>query len=200
MGHTYFKNKTVAKTLTAVLASLALLNTACLEKEIDEITNNTVGGVVQGLNGTVVLQNSNGDELEITSDGPFAFQSPMTLAERYEVTIVEQPETQECAVRNHTGMIGASSGAIVEVTCSTIFHFVGVTVVGLQGNLAILNNGTDVTHISADGSYAFPTFLVHGASYNVTINAQPSGQTCVVNDGSGIANDDVTDIIISCGP
>lgn len=71
---------------------------------------------------------------------------------------------------------------------------------GLTGTgLALQNNGSDTLPITGDGGFVFATALVDGADYVVTVSTQPTGQTCTVNNGSGvIATEDVTNVAVTC--
>jgi len=77
----------------------------------------TVGGTVSGLNGTLMLQNNGGDNLTITSNGPFTFRTPFGYGSTYDVTVVSQPVGQSCAVANGVGAYMGSSITNVAVTC-----------------------------------------------------------------------------------
>jgi hypothetical protein len=199
MSKLNFKNQ-ITKTTTLLIAALSLMNTACTKEQVDELTHGTVSGTVTGLSGTLVLEDNNGDQVTMTGDGDFTFPSEVSITEHYHIAVAQQPDHQTCSVQNASGSVAMSEVHEVVVYCSHESYFVGVTVTGLTGTLQILNNGTDVTTINADGSYAFPTYLAEGTTYNVTVVTQPSGQTCVVTNGSGTISDDVTDIVISCGP
>ena len=72
------------------------------------------------------------------------------------------------------------------------------TVTGLGGTL-MLQNGTDSLSIGADGPFEFAMPIAIGASYDVFVEIQPSGQFCAVTHGAGTATGDVTDVMISCG-
>ena len=53
--------------------------------------------------------------------------------------------------------------------------------------------------MSANGSFTFATQLPGGAAYAVTVQANPSGQTCTVASGSGaIASANVTNVAVTC--
>ncbi len=86
-------------------------------------TTYTVGGVISGLSGTVVLQNNAGNDLTITASGPFTFSTPLTSGSPYAVTVRTQPTsatlTQVCTVSNGAGNIAAASVATVVVACVT---------------------------------------------------------------------------------
>jgi hypothetical protein len=72
---------------------------------------------------------------------------------------------------------------------------------GLTGpGLALqLNGGTAFTIPAGAGSILFPTTLVKGQSYAVTIANQPTPQSCTVSNGSGtVVNTDVSSISVAC--
>jgi alpha-tubulin suppressor-like RCC1 family protein len=66
--------------------------------------------------------------------------------------------------------------------------------------LALVNNGGDTLAVAADGPVTFPNPLAKGASYRVTVLAQPTGptQTCVVTGGSGTVTTDITTVSVAC--
>mgnify|MGYP006155740297 CR=1 FL=1 len=75
-------------------------------------------------------------------------------------------------------------------------HAVGGTVTGLVGTL-VLANGTEAElTITANGSYA--TNILQGQAYNIVVRTQPAGQTCVVENGSGVVAGPVTNILVTC--
>ncbi len=78
----------------------------------------TIGGTVTGLGSgkTLVLQNNGGDDLSITQNGSFTFQSPLAYGSSYNVTVVTQPAGQTCIVSNGSGTISADVTDI-KVTC-----------------------------------------------------------------------------------
>jgi len=96
---------------------------------------------------------------------------------------------------------GSGSSATSAGAASSTFT-VGGTTSGLAGSgLVLQNNGADNLALSADGSFTFPTSLITGNSYNVSVLTQPSApnQTCVVTGGSGIvASGSIDDIAVRC--
>lgn len=75
-------------------------------------------------------------------------------------------------------------------------HSVGGTVTGLVGTLILANGtGADLT-ITASGSYA--TSISQGEAYHIVVRTQPAGQTCVVENGSGVVAGPVTNILVAC--
>jgi hypothetical protein len=78
-------------------------------------------------------------------------------------------------------------------------YTVGGSISGLAGTVTLQNNGGDNLVRSANGSFTFATALADSSAYSVTVIAQPSGQTCSVNNGSGtISGADVTDVAVEC--
>ncbi|NOZ24904.1 MAG: hypothetical protein GXO94_02280 [Nitrospirae bacterium] len=72
---------------------------------------------VSGLSGTVVLQNNGDDDLTVTSDGTFEFETSLPVGSAYEVTVDRQPYGQSCFVANGTGTIADADVTDVTVEC-----------------------------------------------------------------------------------
>jgi hypothetical protein len=80
-------------------------------------------------------------------------------------------------------------------------YTVGGTVSGLgAGNFLVLqNNGGDDLNVTANGAFSFATPVTDGAGYIVTVLTQPAGQTCTVNNGTGIISGaSPSNITVSC--
>jgi hypothetical protein len=79
----------------------------------------TVGGVVAGLDGTLVLQVNGGDDLQVAGGAPhaFTFPTPLPSGTGYAVTILAQPPNQNCLVSNANGTIGDANVVDVSVSC-----------------------------------------------------------------------------------
>jgi len=73
---------------------------------------------------------------------------------------------------------------------------IGGTVSGLGTGLSVtlLNNGSDALTVSSNGNFAFANLLNDNASYAVTVQTQPVGQTCSVANGSGTLDAEGTSI------
>jgi hypothetical protein len=79
---------------------------------------------------------------------------------------------------------------------------IGGTVTGLVGSGLVLQNngGDDLTVAAADIVFEFAEPVIVGDPYEVTVLTQPDGQTCSVENFSGVAPDvDVTDVEVTCG-
>ena len=161
-----------------------------------------VGGTVSGLSGTVVLKDNGGDALTLTSNGTFAFATPLASGSAYAVTVATQPSApaQTGTVTAGTGSVVASNVTGVLVTCVTNTYTVGGSVTGLAGTV-VLSNGTDSLSLTADGAFTFAKSVASGGTYAVTVTSQPSSptQVCTVTAGSGsVTNANVTNVAVTC--
>ena len=80
-------------------------------------------------------------------------------------------------------------------------YTVGGTVAGLgNANGLTLSDGTESLAISAGAtSFIFPMRLGSGATYSITVTAQPPGEACTVASGSGaIGAANVTNAVVTC--
>ena len=78
-------------------------------------------------------------------------------------------------------------------------YSIGGTVSGLSGTLVLLNNDGDADTITSNGSFTFATSVTEGTPYDVTVQTQPAGQTCVVTNTAGtIGGSNVTNVSVSC--
>ena len=168
-------------------------------------TGFTIGGTVTGLSGTgLVLQDNGGDNLTVTSNGTFAFATPVTIGKTYAVTVLTQPSSpvQSCVVTNGTGTVTNAAITSVQVTCTTTKFTVGGTVTGLSGTgLVLQDNGGDNLSVSASGAFTFATSVASGAAYAVTILTQPTSpsQTCTLTNATGtVGSANVTNVAVSC--
>jgi hypothetical protein len=169
------------------------------------ISTFSVGGTLSGLAGTgLLLQNNGGDDLQPRADGPFEFAVAVQSGRPYNVTVAAQPTgpAQECTVENGSGVIGAENVKNVRVRCVTTEFMIGGRVRGLAGaGLVLQNNGGDPLPIGANGPFTFGNSLPTGATYAITVAAQPAGPTqeCSVANGSGtIGTANVSNVDVSC--
>jgi 6-phosphogluconolactonase (cycloisomerase 2 family) len=91
---------------------------------------------------------------------------------------------------------GSDGGTLVPQT-----YTIGGTVAGLAANASVVlvNNGTDILTVSANGAFTFAKPVDPNGSYAVTVKNRPAGQNCVVTSGSGSAvMADVTSVAVTC--
>jgi len=84
----------------------------------------TVGGSVNGLAGgnTIALKNNGGSLTFVTTNGAFAFPTPVPTGTAYAVTVSGNPSTptgQICTVTNGSGTVGTANVTTITITCTT---------------------------------------------------------------------------------
>ena len=164
----------------------------------------TISGTVTGLlSSSLVLQNNGADDILINADGSFTFANPITSGSRFEVTVRTAPAmpSQTCRVLGGTGTIGSGDVTSVAINCMTNAYTISGTISGLSRSVTLRNNTGDDLVITANGTFAFSTPVLSGATYGVTVPTQPDHpwQTCTVTAGTGtVTNADVTSIAVAC--
>ena len=78
----------------------------------------SVGGTVLGLSGTVVLEDNGGDDLSVTANGTFTFNTPVADGAAYSVTVKTAPANQNCTVSNGSDTMGSANITNVTVSCA----------------------------------------------------------------------------------
>ena len=161
------------------------------------------GGSIAGLTSSgLELQNGSREVLTVpATNTAFTFLTRLASGATYNVSVRTQPAGQHCTVQNGTSPLisGITSDVTnIAVTCTGIT--IGGTVNGLTGTgLVLQNNGGNNLPITANGAFTFTNPVAVGATYNVTVIAQPTGQTCTVTNGSGTAaNAPVTNVAVTC--
>ena len=173
------------------------------------LTPDLLGGTVTGLTGPtpvgLALRLNGGALLPIASNGTFAFPVPLLPGSPYDVTVGSQPSGQTCVINQHkTGSFAGGYQPPVTVVCSAIPRYtLGLTVDGLPLNSSltvVVNPGGLVVPIKSTNSLSVevPQVLVlqRGVAYSVNLKQTPPGESCVVNQGSGIATGNVYPYIV----
>lgn len=166
-------------------------------------TSYSVGGTVSGLSSgsTVILSNNGTDSKSISANGTFSFDIRQNDRTGYSVSVNTQPSGGSCTVQNGTGTISSADVKTVSVVCTSASGSItlGGTVSNLTGTLVLLNNGTDTVSLNSNGTYTFPSSILSGSSYSVTVQSQPSNQNCVIQNAQGTAGtSNVSNIDIVC--
>jgi hypothetical protein len=82
-------------------------------------------------------------------------------------------------------------------------YTVGGSVSGLANGTSVVlqNNSRDSITVTFNSTFTFATPLTVGSAYQVSVLAQPSGQSCTVGAGTGsIASSNVTNVVVTCVP
>lgn len=156
----------------------------------------SIGGTVSGLSGTLVLSDNGTDNVTLTTNGTFHFGLQIKNGSTYSVTVNSPPQNQTCSITNGTGT-ATQDVSTVSVACANN-PTIGGTVSGLSGTLTLQDNGGNNLTLNTNGPFTFTTPVAPNQPYNVTVLTQPTGQTCVVTQGSGTATAAVTNVAVTC--
>ena len=109
------------KTGAFLALSAFLLAAECFKGEPnDDPDKYTIGGTVAGMTGSgLVLQNNGSDDLSITENGSFTFETELDDSTDYNVTIETYPAEQTCYVENGSGTVNGADITNVSVVCET---------------------------------------------------------------------------------
>ena len=164
----------------------------------------TVGGTVTGLAGAGLVLANGTDTVAVSSNGTFAFPTPIASGGSYLVSVKTPPSspTQSCTIAGGSGTVGASNVASVAVSCTTTAFTVGGTASSLLGSgLVLLDDGADALTVTGAG-YTFAKKVASGAGYAVTVQTQPTSpwQTCApAATASGtVGGANVTNANVAC--
>jgi 6-phosphogluconolactonase (cycloisomerase 2 family)/predicted SpoU family rRNA methylase len=173
----------------------------------------TVGGTLTGNTvgtGLTVKDTVSGNTAMVTAGaGSFTITPAVNSGASYNVTITAQPTnpTQNCTVQSGgSGIVGANNVTSVVINCTTSTFTVGGTLTGDAVGTGLMVkdtiSGNTATVTAGAGSFTITPAVKSGASYNVTITAQPTNptQNCTVQSGgSGIVGaTNVTTVVINC--
>jgi hypothetical protein len=138
----------------------------------------------------------------VSANGAFTFTTAIASGSTYSVTVGTQPTGETCTVTNGSGTVGSANVTNVAVACATPKAYtIGGTVSGLNPSTSVtlLDNGGNSLTVSANGSFVFTMPIASGATYDVTVGTEPTGETCTVTNGSGtVGSADVTNVAVAC--
>jgi uncharacterized repeat protein (TIGR03803 family) len=162
----------------------------------------TVGGSIQGLNGSGLVLANGSDAVTVTT-GASAFTLPEAVASTssYTITVQTQPNGLACSVANGSGTMPSANVTNIVVTCTDQPFTLGGSIGGLGNHLGlVLANGTDTLSVAAgSSSFTLPGRVNFGSVYAVTVQAAPSGLTCTVTQGSGaMPANNVSSVVVTC--
>jgi hypothetical protein len=153
-------------------------------------------------NGTVVQLNGANDQLPLPTNS-FLYFTNVSKGTQFTISVKAQPSSpwQTCAIGGGTGTMGDLDIDGPTMTCTTNVYAVRGTVGGLTAGGLTLANGTGNPISIASGASAFEfAGIASGTNYAVKVVSQPTGQTCALNNGSGmVTNADVANLTLTCG-
>ncbi len=110
-----------------------------------------ISGTVNGLNGSLTLQNNGSDNLILTTDGNFRFTTALDNLSNYVITILNQPATQNCVASNANGQINGNNISDIVVTCTD--NTVSLNASSLDfGQVFVSENDTQTVTLTNTGS------------------------------------------------
>ncbi|MDO8263072.1 MAG: hypothetical protein Q7T21_07585 [Gallionella sp.] len=170
-------------------------------------TNISLGGVITGLSATGLGLNvtygafgSTFTDNYITYNGTFSLMSWLNTGDSYSVSVATQPAGQVCTVSNGSGTVGNSDISSLSVSCTggsgtlmPTYYYVHAVINGLT------TNGLALSIVGFSGSGAYTSNVTSTTSgmgyyfqqptdYSMTIQTQPTGQTCTVLNGVGVVS------------
>ncbi|VAW90518.1 hypothetical protein MNBD_GAMMA17-809, partial [hydrothermal vent metagenome] len=172
---------------TSVLLLMAVSLVACSGDSTTEPGDSgpfyTVGGTVTGVTSGGILSISNRvnqqldnqkNRMSLQLNTAYIFSRTVVSGDTYQVVVEADPLNQRCTVSNGSGLaVGNVSN--VNIHCITPPQYsVGGNVAGLNGALTLSINGGEQVTISADSAYTFPTSLISGTDYLVSVYNEPA--------------------------
>lgn len=164
-------------------------------------TTYRLSGAVGGLNGDGLTMDVNGSTINVPSGSTtVALASGLSSGAAYSVTVASQPSGETCTITNGSGTVGSADVTNIAVACVDDTYVLGGTVSALTQPGLVLANGTDTATVAVSANtFTMPTKVSYGGSYDVTVQTQPSGETCAVSRGSGtMPAGDVNSIGVTC--
>ncbi|HKT89471.1 MAG TPA: hypothetical protein VJQ59_13595, partial [Candidatus Sulfotelmatobacter sp.] len=146
------------------------------------VVNYTISVLPSGLNGTLVVQDDKSDTLTFTGNSVQTFKTSYASGSTYTVSIKSQPTGQTCALgSNATGTI--TSNITVTATCISNYT-ITVSPTGLSGTLVVQDSKSDKLTFTSNTPQTFASTFASGSTYSVTIQTQPTGQTCTLSSNA----------------
>ena len=196
------------KRLLSIVSILFLLIfTGCTDKKVY-----TIGGVAEGIHGDVVLQNRGIDDLTVSTDGKFTFGIPFVKGLAYSVTILSMPTTQNCSLKNATGVVSEHNVTDILLVCEDkepISNQPPVAKAGAdqsvgEGDLVVLDgsastdpDGTIVSYTWTEGSTVLGT-TISISKADFSVNTHTISLTVVDDDGAS-GSDEVEVTVTASG-
>lgn len=182
-------------------------------------TNISLGGTITGLSATglglKVTYGAFGSTYinsYIPYNGTFLLMDWLNTGDSYSVSVATQPVGQVCTVSNGSSTVGNSDISSLSVSCTggsgtlmPTYYYVEAAINGLTTNGLALS----IVGFSGSGAYTDNVasniggvgyYFQQPTNYSMTIQTQPTGQTCTVLNGVGVATSTapVTNIEINC--
>lgn len=155
----------------------------------------SIGGSVSGLNGTLVLQNNNANDLTLTENGNYTFDLKLTQGQNYNVSIHTAPDNYRCNLNNASGSVETSHISNIDIQCGVIptgYYHQGNASVKADDNTTDLNI-TDLQALINDNRLMLIS-IAEGLLYDGTITISGdtySGEVTIYRGGQRISSSPV---------
>jgi hypothetical protein len=161
-------------------------------------TDYTISVAVTGLTGTLVMHDNKGDLLTFTTNDTQTFATSYASGSNYTVNIKTQPTGQTCTLSSNASGTIASDITVTATCAKTVDYKISVAVTGLTGTLVVQDSKGDTLSFTTNKTQTFAKAYPSGSSYTVTIETQPTGQTCTLSsNASGTITSNIT-VTASC--
>ena len=153
-----------------------------------------IGGTLNGINGTLVLQNNLVDELTLSNDGSFSFSQEYPDGYDYNITVRTHPVQQLCTITNSVGQVSLSNVTNILINCVHVNQAPiavddsNITLKNTPVVLNILDNDSDTDGTLDTASISIVDATVHGTT---DINTSDGTVTYTPNSNY-IGNDSFT--------
>jgi len=181
-----------------ILAAAALM----IVSENDSGSSSYVlGGTSSGISGqgpTLTLNDDSTKTVIPSGAGCSTFMFPQRLAsgDSYTVKLTKQASASTCTVSGKSSGKMTADNLLITLKCSVS---IGGRITNLRNDGLVLANGGDRVQVpGTNTSFEFPSLVPIGSAYKVTVQTQPSSQTCVVSDGEGTAVTNVASVTVGC--
>ena len=106
--------------------------------------------------------------------------------------------SSNCKSHNDQPCSGENSSICLLPLLSIGSHTIGGSITGLTSSGLVLQNNLsdDLSVVANETNFTFNKTM--NGSYSVTVKRQPSGLTCLVSNGAGVASSSITDINVTC--
>jgi hypothetical protein len=169
----------------------------------------TLGGNISGLGSATGLQIANNGNVVFNvpaSATSFELSNALPYGAAYALTVANQPTGlpagYTCAFSGAaSGTMGAANVSNLQLMCGPVTYTIGGSINGLATSGLQLTEADSLQTLSPAANaavFSFPTAINPGDAYDVYVTQQPNGQFCEASNTNGVANQNVSDIVVDC--
>ncbi len=168
-------------------------------------TANVTNANVSCSKNTYTVGGTNADGASVSISGSSITGQSATTANPYSfnakygdvVTLTATKTGYTCVVAGSPITVAAANVTNATVGCTINTYTVSGTVTGNTSSVTLTNNGSDSKIVSTGGGGFSFTAQNYNTNYLVA-TSQPTGQVCVVSNGSGTVTAYVTNVVVTC--